>query len=80
MKTELLKWLNEQLPKFRAALASRNEMARTWGEGTSLEWRRTGCRLTKEQRLIESDKHKRIAAVCRRDVEMCEEVIRELSK
>lgn len=69
-KIEILDWLEEKLADAETSLRARKQMEAIWEGGTDESWREVGCQKNKSERLKESKMQGRIAAKCRRDVEM----------
>lgn len=83
-KSELLKFLGEQLAKAEQSVTAREHMERTSRGGTNASWREvadaTGIPyLTRAKRTEMAERDKRIGNKNRREVEMFKAVIAELS-
>ena len=77
---DLLCFLREKLADAEKALVFREESEAVWRDGDADTWRSVGCKLTFEQRLMESKRHGRIAAKCRREIELFKAAIGEIEK
>ena len=69
-KDRLLEWLRVKLSDAEKSLAARREMEITWRGGDDRIWQAVGCKLSRGQRLYESEAQGRLAKKCQRDVEM----------
>ena len=61
-------------------IAGREQMRDSWSKGTSAEWRKAKCKMTKAQRMEEAGIHARIASAQRREVAMYDAVIDVLTR
>ena len=61
-------------------IAGREQMRDSWSKGTSVEWRKVKCKMTKAQRMEEAGIHGAIALAQRREVAMFDAVIDVLSR
>lgn len=75
----LSEWLHAKLADAEKALKAREDGVSVWKGGTDQSWKAVGCRLTRQQRIKQSEMEARIAVKCRRDVEMFKAVISKLS-
>ena len=66
----VVKFIQGKLADSKRTLKCREDMQKVWSEGTDESWRAVGNRMTKAQRLIESDMHGRIAAKNRKEMDM----------
>jgi len=71
----LLEFLRAKLAASEQALRAREQAGECWGGGTSKSWREVGCRMTKPQRLLVSEKEGRIAERYRREIAMFRAII-----
>jgi hypothetical protein len=78
-RPELIQWLIVQLAAAERTLKAREDMARTWKMGSDAAWAAAAAihpstagkaQLKKADRLLEADRHARIAVGMRRDVDM----------
>lgn len=84
--TNLIHWLMDKLADAEKALKWREDEARTWRTGTNAEWAAAaqmhpttaGKSLGKAARLVEAERHERIAVKMRREVEMFRATLRAL--
>ncbi len=84
-KSDLLKFLGEQLAKAEQSVRAREQMEQTSRGGTDESWRKVakmcgGPFLNKSKRLEMAERDKRIGNKNRHEVEMFKAVIAELSK
>jgi hypothetical protein len=83
---ELIHWLNDKLAEAEKALKWREDEARTWRTGTNAQWASAaamhpstaGKSLGKAARLVEADRHARIAVKMRREVQMFQDTLTAL--
>jgi hypothetical protein len=76
--TDLLTWLHGKLEAAEKTMEARKQEETTWRGGTNAEWRDTGCRLNKAERLELAELKSRIVIKCRCEVEMFKAVISAL--
>lgn len=72
---ELLAFVKLKREALVKNIAGREQMRDSWSKGTSAEWRKAKCNLTKAQRMEEAGIHGAIASAHRREVAMFDAVI-----
>lgn len=86
-RQKAIEFIQVKIVEAEKALKAREQMQRIWREGTDESWAAAanahpstkGQRLTKAERLKESESHGRIAVKCRLEVEMFKLVLTQLT-
>lgn len=76
--TAAIDFIEGKIVAAEKTLKTREEMYKTWREGTDASWRKSGCLNSKSERIKISDTHGRIAIKNRRDLEMFRAVKKHL--
>jgi hypothetical protein len=63
-------WIDFQIAEVEKSINARVQAEAVWRDSPEKSWRAVGCRLTKAERGIQADIEGRIAASCRRDLQM----------
>lgn len=79
-KPEILTFIGQKLKDAEASLKCREEMARVWRGGTNKSWAAVGNTIGKSERLKVAAGHERIAIKLRREVELFQATLDELTK
>ena len=85
---DLLGWLGEKIAAAEKAVKAREQAAATWRDGTNADWEAAcamhpttaGRALKKRERMAAAAREDRIAAMCRRELQMFKATAKALSQ